>query len=216
MKITVTISDVNPNPSNVYRVRKWGDRVLVDLLGATTALVGDNFQVVKTASLSDNGAPEFNDIARVQIVDEVYLTEIQCADEYTVESKMNWLINIDGKGVRPYWKDGGERLKFGPFVFGGQWVQLGEEITVRGDYPNKPDQWITMRRVIGLRKADMAKVSHTSHPYLIQRCTEVYGKDVYNDAPRGIIYHPVWSDEDFPVNYGDGKMWLPVEFLEAQ
>lgn len=216
MQISIRISDASPN-QEVYRVRKWGDPVLVDLLGADVNLVGvDNFQVVKTATIGGDGKPYFNDISRTQTVDYAYLESLQIDDEYTVEKKMNWLINRDGIGRRPYWMNGTSNLYFGPLVFGGQLVKLGEEMSAWGQYPNRSkEEWIRFRRLIGIRRADFGKYTYDNSPHFVQRCTEAIGTDnKYNEFVRGEVFHPVWSDLDFPANYGDGKLWLAVEFLE--
>lgn len=212
-----------PETPKVRTVRRWGDRVLVDLLKADVELVGTtNFQVVKTATFGEDGKPFFNDIVRFQVVDHAFLTSLQYpSDGYSAKQKMNWLVNTDGNGVRPYWMKGSPNLYFGPLVFGGQKVLIGEELIAWGQYPNRTrEEWIRFFRLIGLRKADMDKVRtgairHQTHPWLIQRATEAGSGNKYIDFPRGEIFHPVWSDLDWPCNYGDGKLWVAEEFLES-
>ena len=215
MNIKIRVN--TPSFQDVYTLRKWGDPVLIDLLGATTDNLNppSNFQVIKTATIGADGKPFFNDIKRFQVVDYNYLKSLQYADDYTVQQKMNWLVNVDGEGVRPYWMKGTSILYFGPLVFGGQKVQLGETMSAVGQYPNRDRQEIiTFRRLIGVRKNQ--NVTYKTHPHLIQHATEAGRDNKYNEFPRGEIFHPVWSDIDHPANYGDGKLWIAVEFLEAE
>jgi hypothetical protein len=95
-------------------------------------------------------------------------------------------------------------------------VKLGETLYKIGRYPNKTkEELIKFRRVIGLRKVDFGKYTYATHPHLIQRATSAHHPNKYTEHPRGEIFHPVWSDIDYPTNYGDGKMWLAVDLLEA-
>lgn len=213
--------EITPPPeSDIYTVRKWGDPVLVDLMGSSTAIVNtSNFQVVQTASIGDNEKPFFNCVSRFQITDYDYLESLQYpSDGYTVEQKMRWLVYYDGKARSPYWMDGTPILYFGPLVFGGQKVMLGETIVKWGKYPNRgSEEWIELRRVLGVRRADFGKYSYAKEPWFIQRATVAYRtptEDYYFEYPRGEIFHPVWSDLDYPTNYGDHKMWLATRLVE--
>jgi hypothetical protein len=210
-----------PTPSDIYRVRKWGDPVVADLMGGDTNMLPKpdegNFQVIQTASIGGDGKPFFNCINRFQKdLPLSYLESIQYPSEgYTVSQKMNWLINYPTHGVSPYWMKDSPTLYFGPLVFGGQLVQLGEQITVNGKYPNRDKfEPITFRRVIGVRKSELGKYTYTTRPDKIQRATSAHHPNIYSQHPKGEIFHPVWSDIDWPTNYGDGKMWLAVRLLE--
>ncbi|HKI55299.1 MAG TPA: hypothetical protein VJ987_14330 [Anaerolineales bacterium] len=214
-------NDVDPQPSiDVRKLRKWGDPVMVDLMGADTELINStNFQVVQTATIGDDGKPFFNCINRFQKnLDYDYLESLQYpSDGYTVQQKMNWLVNYKTHGVSAYWMKDSPILYFGPLVFGGQFVQLGETITVNGKYPNRDDyEDIEFRRLIGLRRSDFGKYTYQTHPHLIQRATAAYRMNKYTEYPRGEIFHPVWSDLDYPANYGDGKLWVASALLDTE
>lgn len=212
-------------PSGVFRTRSYIDPVMMGLQGG---VLTSNFEVVKLASWDERGVPYFNDIAKWQVADYAYLKSLQFeeAGEYgSVEKKMRWLCNhnLTGTPTRPYWLVEGGELRFGTILFGRQQVQVETypdgtpvEYERKGKYPARDaDEWIVFYRVLGLRKADYGKVTHESHPWLVQQCTAIEGGKA-TDLPRGVVhYHPVWSDLDFPSNYGDGKLYVAKEFLES-
>lgn len=222
-----------PEPQGIYRVRKWGDPVLVDMLGADVNLINVlNFQVVKTATFNEKGIPNFNDISRFQILDRSAQDHLQAVqpDDYaifgfTLKTKMNWLIGdaSAGKPSRPYWtKNNDGRLYFGPLVFGGQLVQVQTGSTGKpvqywrtGQYPNRQqNESILFYRLITLQRSQWGQVTHESHPWLIQRATQAGRDNKYDEFPKGAIHHPVWSDVEYPANYGDGRLYIAAAFLE--
>lgn len=219
MKIRVNVRTSSAQGA-IRRVRKWGDPVLIDLLGADVNLVGTtNFQVVKLATIDGRGQPFFNDIAQFQTVDYDFLYSLQYpSDGFTVQQKMNWLVNHDlagGAPSRPYWIVDG-KLQFGTMVFGGQLVEIDPASeTYIGQYPNREGQEpIEMYRLLGMRKAEMGLVSYATYPHKVQRGTEAGRDNGYNDHPRGEIFHPVWDSRDWKANHGDGQLWIARAFLE--
>ncbi|MDL1909709.1 hypothetical protein FBQ81_03295 [Chloroflexi bacterium CFX6] len=217
----------SPYPAGVYRTRSYIDPVMMDLQGGVTT---SNFEVVKLASFDRNGIPFFNDIAKFQTPDYAFLRSLQFEEPGyygTIERKMNWLVNhtLSGAPTRPYWmveRAGKMELQFGTILFGNQLCQVetdgnGQpvEYVRRGQYPARANQeMITFYRVIGMRRWQMGQVTHQTHPWLIQQCTAIEG-GASTDRPRGVVhYHPVWSDIDWPSNYGDGRNYVAKEFLQ--
>jgi hypothetical protein len=131
---------------------------------------------------------------------------------------MNWLVNHGGKGNRPYWMNGTSTLYFGPLLFGGQLVEIDPEVeTFRGVYPGETSSMHNIRfhKVLGLRKSEMGKVTHKSHPHKIQHATAADKPDVYREFPRGTeIFHPVWDSRDWPPYPHGGRLYIAEEFLE--
>jgi hypothetical protein len=125
-------------------------------------------------------------------------------------------LGIGSDKGHPYFERGGG-LGFGPLVFGGQKIQIDPVPVVKwGRYPGRDkDESIAFHRLIGLRRADFGKYTHLTHPHFIQRCTAAGNGNVYSEFPKGEIFHPVWSDIDFPANVGDGKLWIAAAFLEV-
>jgi hypothetical protein len=229
MKITV---DFPLAPQGIYRVRRWGDPLLVRLAGLTTRLMGSNFQPVQLAvfNLQTNMA-EFGAVSMFQECDEAFLRRLQYdqSDKSPYGSLTQiykWLINDDGNAERPYWYKNG-RLVFGTIVFGGQLIQVevgtgGKpvEYVRRGRYKNETDKDIralTFYKLLGVRKSHIAAWSgkggralHEEYPYLIQHATsaDMNGNqhDIYNEFPRGTeIFHPVWDARDFPHNLPESR-----------
>lgn len=233
-RFTVQTGEPTPPPASgpvLKRVRKWGDKWLVEHCGWTTANVGSNFQPVMLAVFNANGMAEFGGVHIFQRVDEAFLKGLQYEqlDKSPVYGELNriynWLINSATTAGRPYWyKDG--RLVFGCIMFGGQLVQLETgadgkplEFVRRGRYANETDRDIrplTFYRLQGIRKAQVeawkaegrdGRAYHPQFPHLIQHATsaDVSGDvmDIYNEYPRGTeIFHPVWDWRDYPHNLG--------------
>lgn len=209
-------------PAGVFRTRSYIDPLMMALQGGVTS---SNFQVVKLASFGRNNAPFFNDIAKFQTVDYDILRSYQFAEDKpygTISHKMNWLCNHDLSGTpsRPYWINEG-KLQFGTILFGQQLVRVqtdenGKPVEyVRfGAYPAKTtEEWITFFRVVGIRKHEIKIITHQNHPWLVQQCTAIEGGRE-TDKPRGVVhFHPVWSDIDWPTNYGDGRLYVARDFL---
>jgi hypothetical protein len=205
---------------SIRQVRKWGDPVLIDLLGASVNIVGvENFQTVKLASILSNGAPDWNDVAKFQKVDNEYLRSLQYdSDGYTVTQKTNWLgcnNQLEGRPSRPYWRIDND-VFFGTMVFGGQMVLIDPTpVYVIGQFPNRTNkETITLYRLRGLCRSDFAMVAKDpdEFPFWIQHATEAGANDEYNPYPRGVIRHVVWSAEDFPPNIGN-HLYIAEKFL---
>lgn len=209
-------------PAPTHTVRRWGDPVMVELMGYDTNQVGGNFQVV---ALATHDAMEA--VQQFQVLDHTAMTllqSLQIAEGfYTFAQKMNWLCSA-GEG-RPYWTEGGEwatndwtRFLFGTLVFGGQKiaVELNNGVPVEYVFDSKyktdtSRHLIPFYKLQGLRRDDIPLVnsgviSNKTHPHLIQKATAAnagQGGNAYTDTPRGTIYHPVWSPMDWTNNNGD-------------
>lgn len=215
------VPEVPEEPKGVFRTRSYIDPLMMELQGGVKT---SNFEVVKLASFDRNGVAFFNDIAKYQIADYGFLKGLQFEEggEYgSIDRKMRWLVNHEGSGERPYWMKGTTTLYFGTILFGRQLVQVetdGEgkpvEYVRRGKYPARDvEEMIAFYRVIGMRRWQMGDVSHTKTPWLVQQCTAIEGGKA-TDTPRGAVhYHPIWSDVDWPTNYGDGRNYVAKDFL---
>jgi len=185
---------------------------------------------------------EFNAISYYQrfgITERNYLISTQPNDfekyGYTVAQKMNLLIeNQAGNPPKQaYWiKNGGDwdtaqftHMDFGTLVFGGQNVAVEmeggkpKEYTFFGKYRARTtSEWIKFYKIVGMRRAEMSRpVAELFAEGKIQYYTVANKgagvENVYNEHPRGYIYHPVWSPLDWRVNSGIAdELYLAKEF----
>lgn len=227
MKIVVEItskSEPEPPVSNIRRVRKWGDPVLIDLLNADTNKLPyepqSNFQAVQLTTVDANGRAWFGAVSQFQPnIDVEYLRSLQYDGEgYTVKQKMRWLGEGQPSG-RPYLqKTSG--LAFGTIAFGGQLIEIDPTpYKFKCKYPNREadeKEPPVFHIIKGLRRSDFGKYTHATHPHLIQKATAAYPGNVYVEDPRGVMYHPVWAWEDFPHNERTRQepLYIAAAFLE--
>jgi hypothetical protein len=239
MQINVNIALAKP-ANKIVTVRRWGDPILLALDGMTTEnMVSGSFQEVPLFHpYTDNPTRgEFGAISYFQhmgIPERDYLKSIQPDDYaqygFTIPQKMNLLIQPPPATPpqRAYWsKTGGAwneptftEMSFGTLVFGGQRVQVeAEEFYFYAKYRAKDVmEWIPFYKIVGMRRAEMARpVNELLAEGLMQRYTVANKgagqENVYNDHPRGVIYHPIWSPRDWHVNTGTpDALYLAKEF----
>lgn len=233
LQISISIKDASPqpNPFAIVEVRKYGDDVMVELMGLDTNILGtSNFQNISLCTRS-NGFGAVSQFQRLGKAQMDYLVSIQPQDEATLNEKIQFLVN--GTKGRPYWTNNGlwndwqesTTLSFGTIVFGGQKcaVELDEqgqkkEYTLRGKYQNRNYyEDIVFYKLVGMRWADRHKYNATDHPYFLQRGTWATWRtnppNQYRDTwHEGVVLHPVWSPLDFPTNGGDNELFLAKAF----
>lgn len=224
-------------PPGVFRARKYGDPLMVRLMGLDVAGLGTtNFQNIDLfhpdPGAGFGGVSKFQRLGQAQLD---YLKFIQPVDAGTFGSKMNFLIgnrDLTGAPIRPYWTEGGDwdgawkAFKFGTIVFGGQLVE------VETDASGKPrifqfyskyqettvKEWIPFYRLKGMKWAERTAVTHQSHPWKIQRATWAdWGNEYVDTWHSGQVYHPVWDPADFPCNYDGGygsALYIATAFVE--
>jgi hypothetical protein len=215
-----------PAGTELWRTRSWGDEILVKQAGLSAQFEykpgkkrGSNFNPLPlwTGSGVWSAIDNYLVIPRKDVEN---LIELQVVDEGTVKQKMNWLV-FDQKYVRPYWTDGkgpwmtAPDICWGTIAFGGQLVLTDGDATFNIKMPEENvERQVPMKRLVCFRRRDWG-ITHDSHPWLIQRATQVDHKDQFSDTPRGIIYSPLWSplDWDFPGNYKPQAFYLPVDWL---
>lgn len=231
IQISVSVKGNSPEPSGIVTVRKYGDPIMVNLMGLDTNYLGtSNFQNVSlfTRSNGFGAVSQFQELNKSALD---YLISIQPTDAGTLNSKMSFLMN--GTRGRPYWTRNGTwnnwgtatRLLFGTIVFGGQKClvetdQSGvkKEYIFWGKY-QQVDHYenIVFYKLKGLPWSQHMNYNPIDHPYYIQRGTwatwQTNPNNQYRDTwHEGIVYHPVWDAQDFPVNYGDRELFLAKEF----
>lgn len=216
-----------PPETELYRALNWGEEPLVSQAGLSALfkqddgrVVGSNFNPLPIFSNSGTWSAIVNSLI-IPREDIDKLIKLQMRDTASVESKMNWLV-YDGYNCRPYWCRGtgdwktAKKIWWGTIVFGGQLVLTDGDATFNTKLPqeNTPRD-VPMKRLVCFRKSDWGK-THATHPWLIHRATEVNHKDKVNDAPRGIIYSPLWSplDWDFAGGQQPDAFYIPTDWLK--
>lgn len=234
----LVLSDTQPSPPKIlsapvptHTVKKWGDAEMIRLMGFDTNLVGSNFQVFPLATVDAfEAVKQFQklDMQAANLLKFLQYDESPAAPLY---AKYNWLCS-DGEG-RPYWTDGGKFIdgdwdifQFGTLVFGGQKIAVEiingvpVEYVMRHKYKAEEGgrHDITFYKLEGLRRDDLplvysGKITHATHPHLIQKCTEARANNTYSELPKGgTIYHPVWSPLDWSSNNGK-ELFVAKVFL---
>lgn len=226
---------VTPN-TRIVKMRGYGDPIMIARDGLDVALTGDNFNhcdywASEGVNASGVHLPNWGAVSKFQPLGKVeldYLKSIQPNDfsvyGFTLAQKMNWLVGECCPPARPYWTIGGKwsgtwsKFHFGTMVFGHQPVRVKTNpdgslkvtkfLTQYKDY----DRWLTgeveFLEVDGFRPEMMSwSVDWLVQNAYIQSATEAYKTNIINDLPRGRLYHPVWSPDYYPSNYG--KLYLP-------
>ena len=216
-----------PPGTELWKTRSWGDEILVRQAGLSALFVlkngkkrGSNFNPLPLWSNSGtwSAIDNFLVIPRAE-VDK--LVALQVVDGTDVKQKMNWLV-FGGKYDRPYWTDGkgdwqtAPEICWGTIAFGGQLVLTDGDASFTTKMPEENiEREVPMKRLVCFRRRDWG-VTHDTHPWLIQRATQVDHKDQFSDTPKGVIYSPLWSplDWDFPGRFKPGAFYLPLDWLE--
>ena len=209
---------------------------MVEKMGLDTAGLGTtNFQNIDLFTQNDwfKSVSVFQKLGKDELD---YLIAIQPVDAGSFSSKMGFLCGERiGPPERPYWTRGGDwkllhggdtsiSFEFGTMVFGGQLVKVETDVNnlpklyrFMARYQSETDAQVRLLdfyKLIGMRRAEMGKFTHATHPWFIQRCTWAGWGNTYNDTwNSGKIYHPVWSPYDYPANNGYNTLYIAREFL---
>lgn len=210
----------------LYRLRRWGDPVLVQQAGLSVDIAGTtNFQAIGLYNKETGwgGVTNYLNIPRADI-DK--LIALQVEDEYEdkqpdwLSQKMNWLCKARGTiyftGDGPGWTTANE-IKWGTIALGNNIVQVdGIEdmlIQLRGENSKR---WHKMARLSGFRLTDWDKPLEILLALgLVHRCYCAYKDNNIGDTPKGIIYSPFWSplDWDFSGTRQPRAFYLPVDWM---
>lgn len=219
-----------PPDTKLYRALNWGDEPLVKQAGLSALfkhdngkMVGSNFNPLPIFSNSGTWSAIVNSLI-IPREDVDRLIKLQVPEgEFSTANKMNWLV-YDGFNVRPYWcKGGGDwktapKIWWGTILFGGQLVLTDGDATFFTKLPEEDaPRDVPMKRLVCFRRSDWGK-THATHPWLIQKATQVDHKNRYSDMPRGFIYSPLWSplDWDFAGSQQPDAFYIPADWLKPE
>ena len=205
-----------------YRVRRWGDPVLVEEAGLSVSIVGTtNFQAVGLYN-KVTGWGGVSNFLHIPASDFEELRMLQVEDDYQdkrdnwLAQKMNWLCKPEGT---IYFTGDDLRFRWGTIALGNNYVTVdGFEdmlISTRGETSKRVRK---MARLRSFRKTDWYKsLTYLFNMGLVHRCYCAYAGDKLGDTPKGIIYSPFWSplDWDFSGTGQPDAFYLPLDWLEA-
>jgi len=213
---------------DIYRVMKWGDPVLVAEAGRTAGnLTTDsksNFQAIGLYNKVSNTMGGVSNWLSIPHADVLRLRDLQRPDWalYSREQKMNWLCKP--KGTIYFYGDmeggwiGVPWLKWGTIALGNTLVQVEDLEMLVVKTPVGAKRWRKMARLAGFRSTDWARpLDELVANGLVHRCYCVYGTDdTLGDSPKGIVWSPFWSPEDWTFGGADGQpdaLYIPFDWL---
>lgn len=209
----------SPSPDTVLlKVKGYGHQVSVDLFELDTDLTGPNF----------NHVDYYDQFGRWNAVTKFYndvqdvLPWLKSLHPSWTQPMENWLIGDTTGGdkpSRPMWwaeKNGVRVLRCGTSCFGENLVMVEAvngkpvEYTFRDSYPGiNIVVDIPFVRVIGMRRSDIGKVTHQSHPWFIHRANQA-ANNIVDWYPKGTtIYYPILDYADWGINTKVTRMFLP-------
>lgn len=221
----VEVEEEQSDNVGVFQIRDANDPEVVNRQGISST---SNFAPIKLASFSDTQKVDFNGVKKYQKnVDLDYLRSLQFDEpgKYgSVDKKVNWLVNKEGEGARPYFIVNGQS-RFGTILFARTLVKVEtvggapKEYIKRGTFPSGITEDIVLYHVVGMPKILMqsglsGKEMHEKYPYWIVPATAFGNDQEMTMTPRGAThFHCVWNDQDYPSNYADGKLYIAKAFL---
>lgn len=202
----------------LLKVKGYGHQVSKDLFELDTDITGPNF----------NHVDYYDQFGRWNAVTKFYndvqdvLPWLKSLHEFWTQPMENWLIGDTTGGdppSRPMWwaeKNGERVLRCGTSVFGENVVMVEAvggkpvEYTFRDSYPGiNIVVDIPFVRVIGMRRSDIGKVTHQSHPWFVHRANQA-ANNILDWYPKGTtIYYPILDYADWGVNTKVTRMFLP-------
>ena len=221
----------------VYRVKKWGDPGMINIEALQARGEASNFQAVGLY----NTATGFGAISNYLVIppeDVLRLETLQLEDEYQdkrdddwLRQKMNWLCKYRGciymfaeednyKGEWPWRRP--EGIRWGTLALGGNLVQVVNVDTFEVKLPAELDvREVKMAQLKGFTSEDWDRpLNDLLAEGLVHRCFCVFTGNKIDDTPKGIVYSPFWSPEDWefmPRSKDVPKptaLWIPLDYLE--
>jgi hypothetical protein len=212
---------------NMFRIRQWGDPVLEK---SVSDIGVSNFQAIGLYNKANNTVGGVTNYLRIPHVDVDYLASLQVNDEYIDKQpdwrrqKMSWLAKT--RGTIYFWHAStGDwtslaYIEWGTIGLGGNLVHVDDAETLSVKLPNETTrQNIPMARLRSFRAADMGRpLGDLLAEGLVHRCTCAYlPDDKYGDSPKGIVYSPFWSPQDWTfIGPGQGQpdaWYMPMTWL---
>jgi hypothetical protein len=228
VSIRRTTQHTQPPPSNLYRVRKWGDPIITKEAQRSTDFLGgipSNFQAIPIYNKANDSINGISNWLRIEHGDIMRLSVMQVEDEYQDkienwrDQKMRWLLKQSGT---IYFGDDADKwatvpsAKWGTIALGNNLVAVEGVETIIVKTPDGLRRSRQMAKLKGFRKTDWNKpLADLLAAGLVHRCYCAYSGNDIGDTPKGIIYSPFWSplDWDFVGTVQPEAFYLPLEWL---
>lgn len=215
--------------SNLRRVRRWGDEVMIKHGFDVNQINTTNFQAV---GLYNDGNKQFGAVSnflRISHGDVMQLKALQIEDEYEAKKddwrrqKMNWLCKFSGTiyffdSEEDQWPTAPE-IHWGTLALGGNLVQVDGTEVIRTKLRDREIREVEMARLRGFRASDWGRpLDELLGEGLVHRCFCAYHHNHFGDSPKGIVYSPFFSplDWDFSGTAKPTAFYIPVEWLEPK
>lgn len=215
--------------SNLYRVRKWGDPIMIQHGFDVNQSTQTNFQAV---GLYNDGNHEFGAVSsflRISHDDVMRLKALQIEDDYQDKredwrkQKMNWLCKF--RGTIYFFDNESDKwstarcIRWGTLALGGNLVRVEGTELVRAKLRDGEKREVEMARLKGFRASDWDRpLDDLLAEGLVHRCFCAYRKNRFGDSPKGIVYSPFYSplEWDFSGTAKPTALYIPVEWLEPK
>jgi len=222
-----------PVPADVYRVRKWGDPIMVSEAGLSVRLIGtSNFQAVGLYNTANNQMGGVSNFLRIPMADVARLRALQVEDNFKdkkpepgawLQQKMNWLIKNRGTIYFYYHHSSSvfpsDYVEWGTIALGNNLVTVEAVETLTVSTPDNKRRTRKMARLAGFRKTDWGRpLKELLAAGLVHRCYCAYlDDDAIGDSPKGIVYSPFWSPKDWmfigPAQKQPSAFYVPMDWV---
>jgi hypothetical protein len=157
------------------------------------------------------------------------LKAMQIEDEYEVKKedwrsqKMEWLCDYRGTiyfydGPSDDWKSA-PCIRWGTAAIGGNVVHVLDIEIIEAKMRDGVTRKVEMARLKGFRASDWDRpLDPLLAEGLVHRCFCAYKNNAFGDSPKGIVYSPFFSPQDWDFT-GKAKadaLYIPTEWLEPK
>jgi len=222
---------IAPGPaleSKLFRLRRWGDPVMLKLGYDVNQVGTTNFQAMGLYN-KETGFGAVSNFIRILHDDIDNLRNMQFdqtidGKTYSKDNKMNWLCGFRGnlymyEDKADDWP-AASSIRWGTVALGGNLVQVDGFEDIKVKLPGEKAVAIhRMARVVGFRKTDWARpLEELLAEGLVHRCYCAYKDNKFGDSPKGIVYSPFYSplDWDFSGAKQPSAFYIPTEYFELK
>jgi len=221
---------IQPSPAleaKLFRVRRWGDPVMLKVGFDVEQVDTSNFQAVRFYN-KETGFGAVTNFVRILREDIDNLHAMQFDQDVdgkfcTRDIKMNWLCQHRGTIYMTDHKSDewqtAPQIRWGTLALGGNLVQVDGFEEIKFKMGSEGKRAHKMARIVCFRKTDWERpLDELLAEGLVHRCYCAYKNNQFGDSPKGIVYSPVFSplDWDFAGADKPTTYYLPAEWLEPK